>query len=216
MVILLAGSCGNTICICTNYVLLTHCICDGELSMDISKVLLVFLNHILLVPLLHLLRNDDGLNHTEPPLGSHLCIGFLCTLYTLLRLLYTQTSKLFPIFARKIYRFYYRMEVGFWILTRFSHLGLFQQIPKWWIWYYWICPVAWTVYGLIVSQYGDVEDTIKVPGIDPDPSIKWYVENHFGYDLNFMGPVAVVLIGFTVFFASLFAFCIKTMNFQQR
>lgn len=67
-----------------------------------------------------------------------------------------------------------------------------------------------------MSQYGDIEDTIKVPGIDPDPSIKWYVKNHFGYDLNFMGPVAVVLIGFTVFFASLFAFCIKTMNFQQR
>ncbi|CAK8569776.1 unnamed protein product [Lathyrus sativus] len=20
------------------------------------------------------------------------------------------------------------------------------KIPKWWIWYYWICPVAWTVW----------------------------------------------------------------------
>ncbi|KAL9251841.1 ABC transporter G family member 42-like protein [Drosera capensis] len=47
-----------------------------------------------------------------------------------------------------------------------------HRIPKWWMWYYWICPVAWTVYGLIVSQYGDLTDTIQVPGIVPDPSIK--------------------------------------------
>ncbi|KAF8400894.1 hypothetical protein HHK36_014197 [Tetracentron sinense] len=93
---------------------------------------------------------------------------------------------------------------------------LLIRIPKWWIWYYWICPVAWTVYGLIVSQYGDLEDKIKVPGMVPDPSIKWYVENYFGYKPNFMGPVAGVLVGFTVFFALTFAYCIKALNFQQR
>ncbi|CAA2946671.1 ABC transporter G family member 29-like [Olea europaea subsp. europaea] len=90
------------------------------------------------------------------------------------------------------------------------------RIPKWWIWYYWICPVAWTVYGLIVSQYGDLEESIKVPGISLDPSIKWYVENYFGYDPDFMGPVAGALVGFTVLFAFLYAFCIKMLNFQNR
>lgn len=95
-------------------------------------------------------------------------------------------------------------------------LVLFQRIPKWWIWYYWICPVAWTVYGLIVSQYGDVTDTIRVPGVSPDPSIKSYIQTNFGYDPDFMGPVAVVLVGFTVFFAFMFAYCIKTLNFQTR
>ncbi|KAI3455483.1 hypothetical protein Pfo_012146 [Paulownia fortunei] len=44
------------------------------------------------------------------------------------------------------------------------------KIPKWWIWYYWICPVAWTVYGLIVSQYGDIEDKIRVPGMSIKPT----------------------------------------------
>ncbi|KFK38987.1 hypothetical protein AALP_AA3G185300 [Arabis alpina] len=90
------------------------------------------------------------------------------------------------------------------------------RIPKWWIWYYWICPVAWTVYGLIVSQYGDVVDTIKVPGMTEDPTIKWYIENHFGYDPNFMGQIAAVLVGFTCFFAFMFAFGIKMLNFQHR
>ena len=79
-----------------------------------------------------------------------------------------------------------------------------------------MCPVAWTVYGLIVSQYGDQEDTIKVPGMTEDPTIKWYIENHYGYDPNFMGSIAAVLVGFTVFFAFMFAFGIKMLNFQQR
>ncbi|XP_002515969.2 ABC transporter G family member 29 [Ricinus communis] len=90
------------------------------------------------------------------------------------------------------------------------------KIPKWWVWYYWICPVAWTVYGLIVSQYRDIEDTIRAPGIEPDPTIKWYIEHHFGYNPDFMGPVAGVLIAFTIFFACMFAFCIRFLNFQTR
>ncbi|KAF3943051.1 hypothetical protein CMV_030353, partial [Castanea mollissima] len=103
------------------------------------------------------------------------------------------------------------------LFTLFS--GFFipkPRIPKWWTWYYYICPVAWTVYGLIVTQYGDINATIKVPGILPDPTIKWYVENHFGYDLNFMGPTAAILVTFAAFFALMFAVCIKTMNFQNR
>ncbi|KAI8529591.1 hypothetical protein RHMOL_Rhmol12G0236900 [Rhododendron molle] len=91
-----------------------------------------------------------------------------------------------------------------------------SRIPKWWIWYYRICPLAWTVYGLIVSQYGDIVDTIKVPGVVPDPTVKWYLEHHFGYEPNFIGPVAGVLVSFTVFFAFMYAYCIKTLNFQRR
>ncbi|KAK4359489.1 hypothetical protein RND71_021718 [Anisodus tanguticus] len=69
-----------------------------------------------------------------------------------------------------------------------------QRIPKWWIWYYCICPVAWTVYGCMVSQYGDVEDTIKVSGMSIDPMTKDYITDHFGYNPNFMGQVAIVLL----------------------
>ncbi|XP_027927045.1 ABC transporter G family member 36 [Vigna unguiculata] len=89
------------------------------------------------------------------------------------------------------------------------------KIPKWWVWYYWICPVAWTVYGLIVSQYRDVEITIFVPG-ENNQTIKHYIEDHYGFKPNFMGPVAIVLVAFPVFFAFVFAFSIKTLNFQTR
>lgn len=76
--------------------------------------------------------------------------------------------------------------------------------------------MAWTVYGLIVTQYGDVEATIKVPGMTYDPTIKWYVQNHYGYESDFIGPVAGVLVGFAAFFAFMYAYCIKTLNFQMR
>ncbi|KAK4489415.1 hypothetical protein RD792_005224 [Penstemon davidsonii] len=90
------------------------------------------------------------------------------------------------------------------------------RMPMWWIWYYWICPVAWTIYGLIIGQYGDVEDTIRVAGTSAQPMIKTYIQDHFGYDPNFKGPVAAVLIGFSVLFAFIYAYCIKTLNFQNR
>ncbi|KAL6615974.1 hypothetical protein ACP70R_038244 [Stipagrostis hirtigluma subsp. patula] len=90
-----------------------------------------------------------------------------------------------------------------------------SRIPKWWVWYYWLCPVAWTVYGLIVSQYGDVEDFIKVPG-RPDQQVRPFIKDYFGYDPDFMGVVAAVLAVFTISFAFIYAYCIKTFNFQQR
>ncbi|KAI3857648.1 hypothetical protein MKW98_028912 [Papaver atlanticum] len=90
-----------------------------------------------------------------------------------------------------------------------------SRIPKWWVWYYWICPVAWTVYGLILSQYGDLEDMIKVPGME-DQMIKAYIKEHYGYENGFMGVVAGVLVGFTIFFATMYAICIKFINFQHR
>ncbi|KAJ7951716.1 Pleiotropic drug resistance ABC transporter [Quillaja saponaria] len=108
----------------------------------------------------------------------------------------------------------YAMMSFQWTAEKF--FWFFFRIPKWWVWYYWICPVAWTVYGLIISQYGDIEATIKVPGVTPDPTIKQYIEDYFGYDPDFIGPVAGVLVGFSAFFAFLYAFGIKTLNFQTR
>jgi len=90
------------------------------------------------------------------------------------------------------------------------------KIPKWWIWCYWICPLAWTFQGLIASQYGDVTDTIKVPGMSHDPTIKWYVDSHFGYNDDYLGLVAAVLVSFTVFFAVMYAYCLNKLNFQTR
>ncbi|GMH14252.1 hypothetical protein Nepgr_016093 [Nepenthes gracilis] len=129
------------------------------------------------------------------------------TYYGMMTVSITPNHQVAAVFAAAFYSLF-NLFSGFFIPR--------PRIPKWWVWYYWICPVAWTVYGLIVSQYGDLQDTIKVTGITPDPTIKWYVHNHFGYNSDFLGPVAVVLVCFAVFFAFLYAYCIRTLNFQTR
>ncbi|KAL6996420.1 ABC transporter G member 36, partial [Sarracenia purpurea var. burkii] len=135
-------------------------------------------------------------------------ISFLYfTYYGMMTISITPNHQVAAIFATSFYAVF-NLFSGFFIPR--------PRIPKWWIWYYWICPMAWTVYGLIVSQYGDVEDTIKVPGMVPDPTIKLYIQDHYGYELDFIGPVAGALIGFAVFFAFMYAYCIRTLNFQMR
>ncbi|XP_023759510.2 ABC transporter G family member 29 [Lactuca sativa] len=107
---------------------------------------------------------------------------------------------------------------GFYLLFNiFSGFYIPQpKIPGWWVWYYWICPMAWTVYGCIVSQYHDADNTIKVPGMGIDPALTSYIKDYYGFELDFMGPVAAVLIGFCVFFAFLYATFLRFMNFQLR
>ncbi|XP_023759511.1 ABC transporter G family member 35 isoform X1 [Lactuca sativa] len=107
---------------------------------------------------------------------------------------------------------------GFYLLFNiFSGFYIPQpKIPGWWVWYYWICPMAWTVYGCIVSQYHDSTDTIMVPGMEQGPLLTSYIKDYYGFELDFMGPVAAVLIGFCVFFAFLYATFLRTLNFQIR
>ncbi|XP_071741164.1 ABC transporter G family member 35-like [Rutidosis leptorrhynchoides] len=90
------------------------------------------------------------------------------------------------------------------------------KIPMWWVWYYWICPVAWSTYGFIVSQFHDVKDAIKVPGMSYDPPLNSYIKVHYDYTLDFMGPIAAVLVGFCVLFAFVYALCLRMLNFQTR
>jgi ABC-type multidrug transport system permease subunit len=87
------------------------------------------------------------------------------------------------------------------------------QIPGWWVWYYYICPVAWTLYGMIVSQYGDITELME----DGDrQSVKDYIHSDFGFKHDFLPEVAIIVLAFTVVFAFLFAFSIKKFNFQKR
>ncbi|KAB5574280.1 hypothetical protein DKX38_001474 [Salix brachista] len=129
------------------------------------------------------------------------------TYYGMMTVSITPNHQVAAIFAAMFYSLF-NLFSGFFIPR--------PRIPKWWVWYYWICPVAWTVYGLIVSQYGDVMGTIDVPGRPKQVIIKDYIQEYYGYNPDFMGQVAAVLISFTVFFALLFAFCIRTLNFQTR
>ncbi|KAA3458574.1 ABC transporter G family member 31-like [Gossypium australe] len=64
------------------------------------------------------------------------------------------------------------------------------RIPGWWIWFYYICPVAWSLKGIISSQLGDVETMIVEPTFKG--TVKEYVSTSFGIDVGMMGPTELV------------------------
>ena len=86
-----------------------------------------------------------------------------------------------------------------------------QRVPIWWRWYCWICPVAWTLYGLVVSQFGDM-----MSRMDDGRTVKVFVEDYFDFKHSWLGWVAAVVVGFAVLFAALFGFAIMKLNFQKR
>lgn len=89
--------------------------------------------------------------------------------------------------------------------------GLLQSIPVWWKWYYYICPTAWTLYGLMSSQFGDLKDKL-----DTNETVEQFIESYFDFKYDFVGYVALIHVGFSVVFGFLFAYSIKAFNFQKR
>uniref|UniRef100_J3MWM4 ABC transporter domain-containing protein n=1 Tax=Oryza brachyantha TaxID=4533 RepID=J3MWM4_ORYBR len=85
------------------------------------------------------------------------------------------------------------------------------RIPIWWRWYYWICPVAWTLNGLVTSQFGDVNDKF-----DNGVRVSDFVKNYFGYHHDLLWVTAIVVVSFAVLFAFLFGLSLKMFNFQKR
>lgn len=81
----------------------------------------------------------------------------------------------------------------------------------WWRWFYWVCPVSWTLYGLIASQFADIKDPIE-GGV----RVEQFVKAYYGVKHDFLGVVAAMIVGFTVLFAFIFAVSIRSFNFQKR
>ncbi|CAN4099865.1 unnamed protein product [Withania somnifera] len=91
-----------------------------------------------------------------------------------------------------------------------------MRIPIWWRWYYWANPVAWSLYGLLTSQYGEVNEHLRLAdGVHTVP-INRFIKEHFGYRQEFLGIAGIAVVGFCIIFAVTFAFAIKCFNFQRR
>ncbi|GAB4854144.1 transcription factor [Ancistrocladus abbreviatus] len=85
------------------------------------------------------------------------------------------------------------------------------RMPVWWRWYYWANPISWSIYGLVASQYGDIQDKL-----DTQQSVQEFLRSYFGYKHDFLGAVAGVIIAIVLLFAFIFAFAIQKFNFQRR
>nr|XP_023897861.1 ABC transporter G family member 34-like [Quercus suber] len=90
-----------------------------------------------------------------------------------------------------------------------------KLIPIWWRWYYWASPVAWTLYGLVASQVGDIDGLLEIPGAG-SVTIKEYLKTSYGFEHDFLPAVVAAHIGFVLIFVFAFAYGIKFLNFQRR
>ncbi|KAI4379902.1 hypothetical protein MLD38_006141 [Melastoma candidum] len=124
------------------------------------------------------------------------------TLYGMMTIAITPNQNIAAIIASAFYAIW-NLFSGF-IVPR-------TRIPIWWRWYCWICPVAWTLYGMVASQFGDITETM-----DSGETVEDFVRNYLGFRHDFLWIVAVVLVAFSLLFGFFFAFGIKTFNFQKR
>ncbi|KAJ0533807.1 putative ABC-type xenobiotic transporter [Helianthus annuus] len=131
-----------------------------------------------------------------------MCCFLYMTYYGMMTVAITPNANIAAIIAASFYGIF-NLFSGF-IIPR-------PSIPVWWRWYYWGNPLAWTIYGMVVSQFGDFND--ELPNGE---TIKGYLDRFFGFKHDFLGVIAGVHIGLVLFFAFIFAYCIRSFNFQKR
>ncbi|KAI4382432.1 hypothetical protein MLD38_008399 [Melastoma candidum] len=88
------------------------------------------------------------------------------------------------------------------------------NIPGWWIWFYYICLVAWTLRGIVTSQLGDVETEVIGPGFHG--TVNEYLNISLGFKSSMVLVFVVAVLGSCVLSFGLFALSIKVLNFQKR
>ncbi|XP_058111958.1 ABC transporter G family member 31-like isoform X1 [Magnolia sinica] len=130
-----------------------------------------------------------------------------CTFFGMMCGAITPNQHMAPIVASPFYMMW-NLFCGF-IITR-------KSLPVWWRWFYWANPVAWSLYGLLTSQYGDIDKPMKLWDGLHSVSVRKFLEDHFGFRRDFLGIAGVMVVSFCVMFALIFAFSIKYLKFQRR
>uniref|UniRef100_N1QXR1 ABC transporter G family member 32 n=1 Tax=Aegilops tauschii TaxID=37682 RepID=N1QXR1_AEGTA len=129
------------------------------------------------------------------------------TFYGMMTTAITPNHMVAPIIAAPFYTLW-NLFCGFMIPRKL--------IPVWWRWYYWANPVSWTLYGLLTSQFGDLDQPLLLADGIRTTTVVAFLEEHFGFRHDFLGVVATMVVGFCVLFAVVFALAIRNLNFQRR
>ena len=77
-------------------------------------------------------------------------------------------------------------------------------------------PVAWSLYGLVVSNLGDEDNSMVAITAGGQLTVPDFLRSRFGYRHEWEGWVVIVLAAFTLIFWGVGAYAFKKYNFQQR
>ena len=67
------------------------------------------------------------------------------------------------------------------------------------------------MYGLVASQFGDIKDKL-----DTGETVEHFIRSYFDFRHDFLGFVAIIIVGTAVLFGFMFDFAIRAFNFQKR
>jgi ABC-type multidrug transport system permease subunit len=152
-----------------------------------------------------------GFEWTGAKFGWYVLVMFLTlvyfTLYGIAVIALTPSLQVGAILSSTFYSLW-NLFAGF-LLPR-------PAMPGWWLWYWYLNPVSWTLYGLIGSQLGDVEDTIQLEGNQGTVQVGQYVDEYFGYSYSFLGQTIAILVSFCLVFWLATAAGLKFLNYRKR
>lgn len=90
-------------------------------------------------------------------------------------------------------------------------------MPVYWrYWVPWANPVAWSIYGLSVSQLGNVNDVYVVNFTGQTVTVSEFLAQRFNWHYYMVGPIVAILVGFTALFSAITVLSLKFINYQRR
>jgi ABC-type multidrug transport system permease subunit len=91
-----------------------------------------------------------------------------------------------------------------------------SQMPVYFRWYRYLNPIYWSLYGIIVSQLGDVQEVLSLGAGMGSAPVGEYLNASFGYKHSFIGWVALILVGYGLAFAVIAVIALQFLKFQKR
>ena len=90
-----------------------------------------------------------------------------------------------------------------------------QRMPKWFAWYYYVNPFAYSLQGIVLSQLGDVTEPVSLPD-GGSISVKQALALTFGYHYDFLGYTVLIMIAFCLVFIVSGLISLHKLKFQVR
>jgi len=86
----------------------------------------------------------------------------------------------------------------------------------WLVWLYYLDPMAWSLYGVVGSQLGDIDNEFISYADGTTVTIKEFTRSYFGFKHELLGMVVGIMFAFTVVFFLVATWALRYLNFQNR
>ena len=88
-------------------------------------------------------------------------------------------------------------------------------MPKYYSWYYYLNPFAYSLQGIVLSQLGDVDDLVALPD-GGYVSVRDALTQVFGYQYSFLGFNILIMIAFSLIFIVSGLIALHKLRFENR